>query len=56
MLPCYLGVDGFGHRVDNGQHHGRGGRVRDPHGQEHGGQHEAQHQPRLAYTNLIILE
>lgn len=33
------------HGVGDGQHHGGGGRVADPHGQEGRGRHEADHQP-----------
>ena len=42
------GVYGLGHSVHNGQHHGGGSRVRNPHREEHCGKHEAQHEPRLA--------
>ena len=35
-----------------GKHHGCGGRVGDPHGEEHGRHHEAEHQTRLARTDL----
>ena len=43
-----LHVDGLGHGVHDGEHHGGGGCVGDPHGEEHGGEHEAQHEPGLA--------
>lgn len=33
--------DGLG----DGHHHGRGGRVAEPHGEEHRAAHEAEHQP-----------
>ena len=52
ISPVYLCVDGLSDSVNDGQHHGSGGRVRDPHRQEHGRKHEAEHQPRLTHTNL----
>ena len=45
------------HGEQDGNHHGAGGRVRDPHGQEGRGQHEAeQQQPWRSSDNLQHVE
>lgn len=40
----------------DGHHHGRGGRVADPHGQEGCDHHEAQHQPRNGRTDIVVFQ
>ena len=44
----FLHLLGDGHQ--DGQHHGGGSRITDPHGQEPGGQHQAQHQAETTQT------
>lgn len=43
------------HGVGDGQHHGGGGRVADPHGQEGRGGHEADHEPERERTSQCVL-
>lgn len=42
--------DGLG----DGHHHGRGGRVAEPHGEKHGAAHEAQHQPEQKEKSMYL--
>lgn len=60
-------LDLLQHSLHDGQHHGGGGRVGHPHGQEPRDQHHPQHQPTpkaledqsysgfLAFKNIVIL-
>ncbi len=41
------------HSCQYGEHHGRRGRVRDPHGQEGRRHHEAQHDPKHRYRSAL---
>ena len=42
---CRVVVENLQDGVDDGDHHGGGGRVGDPHRQEHRWDHEPKHQP-----------
>ncbi len=44
------------HGFSDGHHHGRGGRVAQPHGEKHRAAHEAQHQPATQEEHVQLTE
>lgn len=44
------------HGFSDGHHHGRGGRVAQPHGEKHRAAHEAQHQPTTQAEHVQLTE
>ncbi len=44
------------HGFSDGHHHGRGGRVAQPHGEKHRAAHEAQHQPTTQEEHVQLTE